>query len=70
MLFIGSRIFEVFTESNLYTSSVELYRVEEYEAVAFAFLHLRVRDNNKVYYSISIDLDKIGTSFMEFEFTD
>lgn len=70
LLFTNRRIIGIFAESKLYTSAVELYKVEGYEAVAFAYLHLRVRDNNKVFYSISIDLNKVGTSFMEFEFTD
>lgn len=69
-LLVTNKIAGIIAESGLYTSSIELYKIEGFLAVSFAYLHLRHRDNNMVFYSISKELNNLGSYSNEFEYTD
>lgn len=71
ILFVNNKIAGIIiSDSRFYVSSVELYRVKVLEAESFAYLHLRLGDNNKVWYAISMqDKNKIDES-NEFDYSD
>ncbi len=69
ILFGNTKIIGIASDSIFYTSSMELYRIDGSEGVAFAYLHLRIRDDNRVWYSISYQDNDIGSESCEFEYT-
>lgn len=69
-LFNYNGIVGIILPSDFYASSIELYQITGFEAVAFAHLHLRIRENNRVWYSISKQDNSIGNESNEFEYTD
>ena len=69
-LFGTNRIVGIITDSCLYTSSIALYKVNGLEAELVSYLHLRFREGNRVWYSISKERNSLGNESNEFEYTD
>lgn len=60
----------IIANSILYTSSIELYKIDEYDiATSSCYLHIRCRENNKLLYFFSEDVNTIDSEKEEIEYT-
>lgn len=53
----SNKIIGIIAHSNLYVSSIELYKIEYDVAVSLGYLNLCCRENNKLFYYLSKDVN-------------
>lgn len=65
----GNKFIGIIANSDLYVSSIELYKIEYDIATSVGYLNIRCRENNKLIYSFSKDVNNIN-SIKEIEYTN
>lgn len=68
-LLSSSKIIGIIACSNLYVSSIELYKIGYNVATSVGYLKIRCRENNKLIYSFFEDVNNID-SVKEIEYTN
>lgn len=67
-LLSSNKIIGIIAYSNLYMSSIELYKIEYDMATSVGYLNIRCRENNKLFYYFSEDVN-VANSGKEIEYT-
>lgn len=65
----GNKFIGIIANSDLYVSSIELYKIEYDIATSVGYLNIRCRENNKLFYYFSKDVN-VANSGKEIEYTN